>query len=182
MNPPLEELTTIRTRRKAHFIFDSTKWKWFTDFGEFCGQNHNPSNKGFKLDKASRTSRSKVQAETRYLVCQESCYNYALVYFWTCLLSCVNSCDPSRGIDLFMFCFPNRSFLTVSKQNLTTSTRIHFFFAFLLNPFYILKHNSPNLHKKTSNWRTWRILVGVVEWRHHAIVLCSPANLPLTVS
>ena len=33
-----------------------------------------------------------------------------------------------------MFCFPNRSFLTVSKQNLTTSIRIHFFFAFLLNP------------------------------------------------
>lgn len=105
MNPPLEELTTIRTRRKAHFIFDSTKWKWFTDFGEFCGQNHNPSNKDLDKDKASRTYRSKVQAETRFLVCQESCYNYALVYFWTCLLCRVNSCDPG-GYIFLCFVFP----------------------------------------------------------------------------
>ena len=31
-----------------------------------------------------------------------------------------------------------------------------------------LKNNSPNLHKKTTNWR---ILVVVVKWRHRAIVL-----------
>ena len=36
-----------------------------------------------------------------------------------------------------------------------------------------LKNNSPNLHKKTTNWR---ILVVVVKWRHRAIVL-----LPCTI-
>ena len=36
-----------------------------------------------------------------------------------------------------------------------------------------LKNNSPNLHKKTTNWR---ILVVVVKWRHRAIVLLCSAR------
>ena len=35
-----------------------------------------------------------------------------------------------------------------------------------------LKNNSPNLHKKTTNWR---ILVVVVKWCHRAIVLLPPS-------
>ena len=41
-----------------------------------------------------------------------------------------------------------------------------------------LKNNSPNLHKKTTNWR---ILVVVVKWRHRAIVLFWDTGLSLTL-
>ena len=49
-------------------------------------------------------------------------------------------------------------------QYLTTTTRIHFVFAF----HWGLKNNSPYLHKKTTNWR---ILVVVVKWHHCEMVI-----------
>ena len=45
------------------------------------------------------------------------------------------------------------------------------FFCKICQSCWGLKSKSPNMHKKTTNWR---ILVVVVKWRHRAIV--SPAN------
>ena len=83
-------------------------------------------------------------------------------------------------ICLFACFFISLSFFVYNKirpfsrwRHLTTTTRIHFGFCFVIEicqSGWGLKKNSPNLYKKTTNWR---ILVVVVKWRHRAIVLLS---------